>query len=50
VINLRAKAGEKQKRPVNLGEVRTMLGLGAPNLKQLILDMEAEERKHSVKQ
>ncbi|GHV74682.1 adenylate/guanylate cyclase domain-containing protein [Spirochaetia bacterium] len=40
VINLRAKPGEKQKRPVNLTEVRTMLGLGVPDLKQLILNME----------
>jgi adenylate cyclase len=49
VINLRADPGEKQKRPVNLTEVRTMLGLGAPNLKKLILDMETEERKHTLK-
>ncbi|GHV76374.1 adenylate/guanylate cyclase domain-containing protein [Spirochaetia bacterium] len=45
VINLRAKPGEKQKRPVNLTEVRTMLGLRAPDLKRLILQMEADERK-----
>jgi adenylate cyclase len=50
VINLRAKPGEKQKRPVNLTEVRAMLGLGAPDLKQLILDMEADERKHPLTQ
>jgi adenylate cyclase len=47
VINLRAKPGEKQQRPVNLTEVRAILGLGAPDLKRLILDMEADERKHA---
>jgi adenylate cyclase len=40
VINLRARPGEKQKRPVNLAEVRAMLGIGVPNLHQVTVTTE----------
>ncbi|GHV27736.1 adenylate/guanylate cyclase domain-containing protein [Spirochaetia bacterium] len=46
VINLRARAGEQQKRPVSLGQVRTMLGYAAPDLANI--DTGAEEQKYKI--
>ncbi|GHU61580.1 adenylate/guanylate cyclase domain-containing protein [Spirochaetia bacterium] len=46
VINLRSRPGEKQRRPVNLGEVRNMLGYAAPDL--AVVNMDVEEKKYTI--
>jgi adenylate cyclase len=47
VVNLRVKKpGEKQPRPVTLGQVRDMLGFASPNLK--MVDVNAEEQKFKI--
>jgi hypothetical protein len=47
VVNLRAaEPGERQQRPVTLGEVRALLGLSAPDLRRV--DVNAEEEKYSI--
>jgi adenylate cyclase len=48
VVNIRAKKhGEKQPRPVTLGQVRNMLGFAAPDLDTV--DVNAEEQKYKIK-
>jgi adenylate cyclase len=46
VVNLRARIGEQQRRPVSLGQVRNMLGYAGPDLS--VLDVNAEEEKYVI--
>jgi adenylate cyclase len=47
VVNLRAKPGEIQQRPVTLMQVREMLGIEAPDLSRI--DTDLEEKKYKIK-
>jgi adenylate cyclase len=46
VVNIRAKAGEAQKSPVSLAEVRGLLGITPPDLSKV--NMDAEETKYKI--
>jgi adenylate cyclase len=46
VVNLKSPAGTPQKKPMTLAEVRTMLGIKAPDLSKINIDI--EEKKYKI--
>jgi adenylate cyclase len=46
VINLKAPEGSEQKKPVNLPELRKLLGIKAPDV--TTVDVNAEEQKYKI--
>jgi adenylate cyclase len=46
VVNIRSKAGEAQKKPQSLAEVRRILGIDPPDIAKV--DIDVEEKKYKI--